>query len=116
MKEKEKRFILAKRIEVSTAGSYLCAAVVEQVKQLACLKCEVIVYDLNKNNSTTEWEQKSKAYGIQSIPSVAMGGKIIDLTKLKKESIKMDSTIFLINLKETITVFHFYKLLYEHHA
>ncbi|WP_342044968.1 glutaredoxin [Bacillus sp. OTU530] len=76
---------MAKKIEVFTAGSYLCDGVVEQVKQLACPKCEVVVYDLNKNNSTTEWEQKSKAYGIQSIPSVAMDGKIIDLTKLKKQ-------------------------------
>jgi hypothetical protein len=32
MKEKEERFIVAKRIEVFTAGSYLCDDVVEQVK------------------------------------------------------------------------------------
>lgn len=75
---------MSKKIEVFIAGSYLCNGVVKQVQQLACPKCEVVVYDLNKNNSTTEWEQKSKAYGIQSIPSVAIDGNIIDLTKLKK--------------------------------
>jgi len=75
---------MSKKIEVFTAGSYLCDDVVKQVKGLACPKCEVVIYDLNKNNSTTEWEQKSKAYGIQAIPSVAIDGKIIDLTKLKK--------------------------------
>ncbi len=77
---------MSKKIEVFTAGSYLCDGVVEQVKQLACPNCEAIVYDLNKNNSTIEWEQKSKTYGVQSIPSVAIDGKIIDLTKLKKQN------------------------------
>lgn len=75
---------MSKKIEVFTAGSYLCDGIVEQVKQLACPNCEVIVYDLNKNNSTIEWEQKSKTYGVQSIPSVTIDGKTIDLTKLKK--------------------------------
>ncbi|HWO97461.1 MAG TPA: glutaredoxin [Bacillus sp. (in: firmicutes)] len=74
---------MAKRVEVFTAGSYLCHDVVKQVKNLACPKCEIVVYDLSRKSSTTEWEQKARAYGIQSIPAVAIGGRIIDFNKLK---------------------------------
>lgn len=74
---------MAKRVEVFTAGSYLCEGVVKQVKNLACQKCEVIVYDLNRKTSTIEWEEKAQVYGVQSIPAVAIDGKIIDHALLK---------------------------------
>lgn len=74
---------MSKVVEVFTAGSYLCNDVVEQVKNLACPKCEIVIYDLNEKNSNTVWEQKSKAYGIQSIPTVTIDGKIVDLYKLR---------------------------------
>ncbi len=40
---------MAKRlVEVFTAGCSVCEGDVQQVKDLACDNCEVVVYDLNK--------------------------------------------------------------------
>lgn len=70
---------MAKRlVEVFTSGCYVCEDVVKQVKDLACSNCEVIVYDLNK-----KCETKAKAYGVKSIPTVAINGKLVDCCKNK---------------------------------
>ena len=70
---------MAKRlVEVFTSGCYVCEGVVKQVKDLACSNCEVIVYDLNKKCDTNECETKAKAYGVKSVPAVAINGKLVD--------------------------------------
>jgi hypothetical protein len=70
---------MAKRkIEVFTAGCYVCDGVVKKIKELTCPNCEVIVYDLNKKCETNECEDKAKQYGIKSVPAVAISGKLID--------------------------------------
>lgn len=70
---------MAKRlIEVFTAGCYVCDNAIKQVKELACPNCEVIVYDLNKKCDTNECETKAKQYGINSVPAVAIEGKLVD--------------------------------------
>jgi glutaredoxin len=66
-----------RRIEVFTSGCYVCDDVVKEVKSLACSNCEVIVYDLNKKCDTNECEDKAKQYGIQSVPAVAIDGKLV---------------------------------------
>jgi glutaredoxin len=68
-------------VEVFTSGCFLCDDVVRQVKDLACDNCEVVVYDLNKGCATNECEEKAKAYGVQSVPAVAIDGKLIDCCK-----------------------------------
>ncbi|MDF2961544.1 MAG: hypothetical protein K0S39_3279 [Paenibacillus sp.] len=75
---------MANNIEVFTAGSYLCDGVVNQVKELACPNCEVLVYDLNQKNSTEECVDKAKAYGVRTVPAVAINGKLVDFDVLKK--------------------------------
>lgn len=70
-----------RRVEVFTAGCYLCDDVVKQVKALACPNCEVIVYDLNEKCDTNECEDKAKHYGIHSVPAVAVNGKLVDCCK-----------------------------------
>jgi glutaredoxin len=72
------------KVEIFTAGCYLCDGVVQQVNDLVCSKCEVIVYDLNKKSGTTESEDKAKAYGIQSVPTIAINGKLIALELLNR--------------------------------
>lgn len=73
---------MAKRlVEVFTSGCYLCEDVVKQVKDLACDKCEDVVYDLNKGCDTNECETKAKHYGVKSVPAVAINGKLVDCCK-----------------------------------
>lgn len=73
---------MAKRlVEVFTAGCYVCDGVVKQIKDLACSNCEVVVYDLNKKCDTNECEDKAKAYGVTSVPAVAINGKLVDCCK-----------------------------------
>ena len=69
---------MAKRlIEVFTAGCYVCEKAVEEIKTLACPNCEVIVYDLNKKCESGICEVKAKEYGVNSIPAVAIDGKLV---------------------------------------
>lgn len=67
-----------RKIEIFTAGCYVCDGVVKEIKELACPNCEVIVYDLNKKCETNECENKAKQYGIKSVPAVAINGKLVD--------------------------------------
>ncbi|KRG13408.1 glutaredoxin [Virgibacillus soli] len=65
-------------VEVFTAGCSVCEGAVQQVKDLACDNCEVVVYDLNKKCDTLECEAKAKEYGVKSVPTVAINGKLVD--------------------------------------
>lgn len=65
-------------IEVFTAGCSVCEGTVQLVKDLACSNCKVVVYDLNKKCDTNECEAKAKAYGVKSIPAVAINGKLVE--------------------------------------
>lgn len=42
-------------IEVFIAGTYLCEDIVKQVNELACSKCDVVIYDLHQSSATAEW-------------------------------------------------------------
>lgn len=72
------------RIEVFTAGTYLCEEIVNQVQEAACSKCEVVVYDLHQSNATAEMEEIAKRYGVQSLPCVVLNGKVMDVEKVKR--------------------------------
>lgn len=67
-----------RRIEIFTAGCYLCEHAVQQVKEQACPKCEITVYDLNKKCETKECETKADEYGIETVPAVAINGELAD--------------------------------------
>ena len=69
-----------KLVEVFTAGCSICERTVKQVKDLTQYSSEhdVVVYDLNKQCDTNECEDKAKEYGVQSVPSVAINGKLMD--------------------------------------
>jgi glutaredoxin len=69
---------MARRVEVFTADCSVCDDVVQQVKDLACDNCEVIVYDLNRGCETNECKDKAEQYGVRSVPAVAIDGKLMD--------------------------------------
>lgn len=72
------------KIEIFSDGSSLSDGVVRQVKQLACSKCEVLIYDLNEQMVAAEYEVKAKGYGISSYPAVTLNGKKVEIDQLKK--------------------------------
>jgi protein-disulfide isomerase len=62
-----------RKVEIFTAGCYLCDEAVNLVKSIACDSCDVSVYNLNN-----EGQDKARAYGIASVPTVVVDGKIAD--------------------------------------
>ncbi len=70
-----------RKVEIFTAGCYLCDDVVKLVEGIACDSCEVSIYDLNN-----EGQDKARAYGITSVPTVVIDGKIADCCRQGKVS------------------------------
>ncbi|MFZ3579067.1 thioredoxin family protein [Virgibacillus sp. DJP39] len=80
---------MAKRlVEVFTAGCSVCEGAVQQVKDLACDNCEVVVYDLNKKCYSLECEAKAKEYGVKSVPAVAINGKLVSNNGIDTDALK----------------------------
>jgi hypothetical protein len=70
------------KIEVFSAGCFVCDPVVEMVKSLASTECEVIIYNLSDYNLSEPSEMKIgqdkvEAYGIKSLPAIAVNGKLL---------------------------------------
>jgi hypothetical protein len=68
-------------IEVFVDDSPESSVVIKKVQELACPKCEIFIYSLNDQSVATEREEKTKEYGIASVPAVVMNGRIIDMEK-----------------------------------
>jgi hypothetical protein len=67
-----------RNVEVFTSGCYLCDETLQLVKELACPNCDVTVYDLSNPCETKECIEKSKTYGINSVPTVVVDEKIVE--------------------------------------
>jgi glutaredoxin 3 len=62
------------KIEVFSAGCPLCSEAEKTVRELACPSCDVIVLNM-KEPATME---KARQLGVQSVPAVAVNGKLAD--------------------------------------
>jgi len=62
-----------RKIEVFTAGCPLCDETVRMVKDITCPSCELTVYDLNSDGM-----DKAREYGVNSVPTVVVDGKVLD--------------------------------------
>lgn len=62
-----------RKVEVFVAGCPLCDETIELVKKLACPGHDVTIYNLQK-----EGMDKTRGYGINSVPTVVVDGKILD--------------------------------------
>jgi len=72
---------MAKRkVEVFTSGCYLCEETVKLVKEITCSSCELSIHDLSKK----EGVDKAKSYGVTSVPTVVVDGKIVECCKRGK--------------------------------
>lgn len=63
-----------RQIEIFSAGCPVCDDVIAQVKEAACPSCEVTVFDMND----TGIAKRAESLGVQSVPAVAIDGKLAD--------------------------------------
>lgn len=61
-----------RKIEIFSAGCSACKQTIELVKKLACESCEITVLDMREKSVAA----KAKRYGVQSVPAVAINGKL----------------------------------------
>lgn len=76
---------MGKNIEIFTDSSLYGDDIVERVKEFACSKCAILVYDANDAEKSTEMQLKVIAYGVTSMPAIVINGKLIPPEKLEKE-------------------------------
>lgn len=67
-----------RRIEVFTAGCYLCDEALEVIRELACENCDVEVLDLREGQVTKESREKVAKYGIHRLPSIVVDSQLVD--------------------------------------
>ena len=61
-----------RKIEVFSAGCPLCNEAEKTVRDLACPSCDVTVLNMNE----PETMERAKQLGVQSVPAVAIDGKL----------------------------------------
>lgn len=69
---------MKRTVEIFTAGCPICDPVVQMVKETACDKCEITIYDLVKQCEEKTCTDKMRAYGINRVPSIVVNGKLLD--------------------------------------
>ncbi len=74
-----------RKVEVFTSGCPICEPTVNLVKGMACPSCEVIIYDLTKDDKN-EIQDMAKAYGIERIPAVAVDGNLLECCEMSSVS------------------------------
>jgi glutaredoxin 3 len=63
-----------RKIEIFSAGCPVCEETITLVKELACESCEITIVDMNEPGVA----EKAKRYGVATVPSVAIDGKLAD--------------------------------------
>ena len=61
-------------IEVFSAACAACEETIAMVRRIACESCEVAVLDMHDPGVAS----KAKQYGIRSVPTVVINGKVAD--------------------------------------
>lgn len=79
---------MVNRIEVFTAGCNFCDSAVElvKVKNSISENDELIVYNMTDSNKKENNKKIADSYGINSVPAVAVNGKLLDRCKSSKIS------------------------------
>ena len=63
-----------RKIEIFSAGCFVCDETVNMVKAVACPSCEIEVLDMRQAGVAA----KAKQYGINSVPAIVVDGKLAD--------------------------------------
>lgn len=75
---------LSMTIEIFRDGTPQSDKFEAYVKDLACPRCTILVYDNSNPESQTELLAKADQYGIQTLPAVALDGKVVPPEQIKK--------------------------------
>ncbi len=78
---------MSKTIEIFTDSSRFSNALENQVKDIACSRCSIIVYDANNTDFKSIMELKTAEYGVTTLPAVTISGKLFSLDNLKNGKI-----------------------------
>lgn len=76
-----------KNIEVFTTGCYLCEETLKIVKEAKCDKCTLVERNISEDCGCGCIE-KAKEYGIRTVPSIVIDGKIAIEGKPTVEEVK----------------------------
>jgi glutaredoxin 3 len=63
-----------RKIEVFSAGCAVCDDTIALINSIACPSCEVEILDMHKPDVA----KRAKRYGVRSVPSVVVDGKLAD--------------------------------------
>lgn len=72
---------MKRQVEVFTANCPVCDPVVKMIQELACDKCEVIIYDLVRQCEDKICLDKIDEYGIKKVPAVVVNGELLNCCK-----------------------------------
>lgn len=75
---------MGKTIELFTDSSKFSNDLEKQVRNYACARCSILIYDANHQETKRTMETKMAEYGITKLPAVSIDGKIFPLEKLEK--------------------------------
>lgn len=75
---------MSKTIEIFTDSSLFSNDLENQVREYACSRCSIIVYDANNPDFKSIMESKQAEYGVTALPSVTISGKKVPIEKLRK--------------------------------
>lgn len=63
-----------RKVEVFSASCPICEKAIDQVKEIACSSCEVVVRDMQDSANA----KRAKSFGIRSIPAFVIDGKLAE--------------------------------------
>jgi hypothetical protein len=67
---------MAKKVEVFTAGTYLCKDALRQVRAVAFPSVRIVEYNILTMDEDDPGRRKAIEYGITAVPTVVVDGKI----------------------------------------
>jgi hypothetical protein len=69
---------MAKKVEVFTAGTFLCKDAMRQVRMVAFPSVRITEYNLLEMDEDHPGHRKAIEYGITAVPTIVVDGKIAD--------------------------------------
>jgi glutaredoxin len=63
-----------RKIEIFSAGCWICKDTIKRIKKLACSSCEIEILKMQDQRDS----DRAKKLGVRSVPAVAVNGKLLE--------------------------------------